>query len=158
MLKSLLSYWLIKLLLLMKCAADSSKLATNGKSAVGGGWCWDSLNTPCLSLPFLGKNISQMTTVGKTWLRYMVCLKIELVIFLMLLRIYLILQISLHYLCFSCATSPLFYFVVLCIWLHSQFLLSLPSLYFFHTYSTWDGLEFSRCCISLPFFAKKKKK
>lgn len=157
MLKSCSSYWLSKLLLLMKWGAGLSKLATIGKWAVGGGWFWDSLSTPCLSLPFLGKKISQITTVEKTWLwyRYMVCLKMELVNFLMLLSIYIILQISLRYLCFSCATSPLFCFAVLCIWLHTQSLLSLPSLYFFHIYSTWDGLKFSRCCISLPVFEKK---
>lgn len=50
----------------------------------------------------------------------------------------------------------LFYFAVLCIYLHTQFLLSLPYLYFFQIYSTWDGLKFSRCCISLPFIEKKK--
>lgn len=45
------------------------------------------------SLPkpaFLGKNILQMTTVGKTWLRHMVYLKTKLVNFLMLLSIYIV--------------------------------------------------------------------
>ena len=155
MLESCLSRWLMKQLLLISCA-DSSELVTVGKSGVGGGWFWDSLNVFSLSLPFLEKIYCRGLLSGKHgW--DTVSLKMELVTFLTLVSVYIILKRSPHYSGFSRAASSLLHLSVLCAWLDTVPPFPSLSSLLSHVeqYSAWDGLKFFRCCINFLFFEKK---